>query len=110
MDFRFDVEFLQEADNFISSLDKKPREKVLYNIWKSRIIGDSELLKKLLNEIWEFRTQYQGIHIRLLCFWDKNSKQPKLVICTNGFIKKGWKVPKKEIDKAFELMNKYYEL
>lgn len=27
MDFRFDVEFLQEVDDFLSDLDKKPEKK-----------------------------------------------------------------------------------
>lgn len=66
-------------------------------------------LKKLTDDIWEFRTQYQGKQIRLLAFWDKNSKQPKIIICTHGFIKKEWKVPKQEIEKAQGIMDEYYK-
>jgi len=51
---------------------------VLYNLWKARMINDSELFKKLTNEIWEFRTRFIGNQIRLLAFMDKNSKLPKL--------------------------------
>ena len=107
MDYRFDVEFLDEINGFLESLDEKTREKVLYNIWKARMINDSDLFKKLTDDIWEFRTLFQGKQIRLLSFWDKNSKKPKIVICTHGFIKKEWKVPKKEIDKAMTLMKAY---
>lgn len=108
MDYKFDIELLDEVDEFLESLDEKTREKVLYNLWKSRMVKDSDLFKKLTDEIWEFRTQYQGKQIRLLAFWDKYSTQPKIVICTHGFIKKVWKVPKQEIDKAVECMKSYY--
>ena len=109
MDHRFDIELLDEVDSFLSSLDSKTREKVLYNLWKSRMINDSDLFKKLTDEIWEFRTHYQGKQIRLLAFWDINSKIPKIVVCTHGFIKKDWKVPKQEIDKAIGIMREYYK-
>jgi len=91
-------------------LDPKTREKVLYNLWKARMVNDSELFKKITVDIWEFRTLYQGKQIRLLAFWDKNLKKPKIVICTHGFIKKDWKVPKHEIKKAVGIMNEYYKL
>ena len=39
---------------------------------------------------------------------DKNSKQPKIIVCTHGFVKKGWKVPKQELDKALKIMKIYY--
>ena len=78
MEYRFDIMLLEEVDEFLGSLDEKTREKVLYNLWKARMINDSELFKKLTNEIWEFRTRFIGNQIRLLAFMDKNSKLPKL--------------------------------
>jgi len=81
---------------------------VLYNLWKARMINDSELFKKITNKIWEFRTRFIGNQIRLLPFMDKNSKQPKIIVCTHGFVKKGWKVPKQELDKALKIMKIYY--
>jgi len=107
-ELRFDVEFMDEVDGFLESLDEKIREKVLYNIWKARLINDSDLFKKLTDEVWEFRTYFMGIQVRLLAFWDKNSKKPKLVICTHGFVKKGWKVPGQELSKALRIMKIYY--
>ena len=98
----------EEVDEFLGSLDEKTKEKVLYNLWKARMINDSELFKKLTNEIWEFRTRFIGNQIRLLAFMDKNSKQPKIVVCTHGFVKKNWKVPKQELDKVLEIMKIYY--
>jgi phage-related protein len=108
MEYRFDIVLLEEVDEFLESLDDKTREKVLYNLWKARMINDSELFKKLTDDIWEFRTRFLGHQVRLLAFMDKNSKQPKIIICTHGFVKKHWKVPTQELDKALKIMNKYY--
>lgn len=109
MDYRFDIELLDEVDVFLSTLEPKTREKVLYNLWKARMIEDSDLFKKITDDIWEFRTLYLGKQIRLLAFWEKKSGKPKLVICTHGFSKKDRKVPKQEIDKAVGIINEYYK-
>lgn len=58
MDYRFRVEFLEEAKVFLDSLGEKARDKIIYNIWKSRSTNDKELFKKLDGEIWEFRTLF----------------------------------------------------
>ena len=108
MEPRFDIELLDQVDTFLMSLESKTREKVLYNLWKARMVNDSELFKKVTEEIWEFRTLFQGNQIRLLAFWDKTSKKPKIVVCTHGFIKKQSKVPRQEIEKAVGIMNEYY--
>ena len=70
----FKVKFLEEAKKFLDSLDKKPRDKIFYNIWKSKISKDEELLKKLDDEIWEFRTLYNKSAYRLFAFWDEIKK------------------------------------
>ncbi len=44
----FDVIFLDEAFDFLKTLDRKHYEKILYNIRKSQTEHDPELLKKLL--------------------------------------------------------------
>ena len=44
--------------------------------------------KKLTDEIWEFRTLYQGLQYRLLAFWDKTSSENTLVISTPRLCKK----------------------
>lgn len=33
--------------------------------------NDSELFKKLTDDIWEFRTRYNGMAFRLFVFWDE---------------------------------------
>jgi mRNA-degrading endonuclease RelE of RelBE toxin-antitoxin system len=73
MDKLFDILFLDEAFTFLKGLERKHYEKILYNIRKVQAEHDPELFKKLNNDIWEFRTLYQGLQYRLLAFWDKTS-------------------------------------
>jgi phage-related protein len=107
MDYKFNVEFLEDAREFIDKLPRKDREKILYNIWKSRAVNDPELFKKLTNTIWEFRTLFNGKHYRLFAFWTKRNGVETIVICTHGIIKKTSKTPDKEIVKADKLRNDY---
>lgn len=103
---KFDVFYLEEAIIFLESLPEKFKDKIAYNISKSRYIMDKELFKKLNDNIWEFRTIYQGIKYRMLAFWDKDSGN--LVIATHGFVKKTQKTPESEITHAEALRKKYY--
>lgn len=64
----FETRFLEEADEFISRLDSKAIKKIFYNIDLAEQTNDPKLLKKLQNEIWEFRTKFAGRQIRLLAF------------------------------------------
>jgi hypothetical protein len=70
----FEIVFLEESFNFLKSIDKKHSEKILYNIRKSQRENNSDLFKKINDDIWEFRTLYQGLQYRLLAFWDKTDK------------------------------------
>ena len=105
----FEIIFLEEVVMFLRSLEHKHYEKILYNIGKAQIENDPELFKKLTDDIWEFRTLYQGVQYRLLVFWDKTSTTETLVISTHGFIKKRSKVSKREIKKAIQSKSKYFE-
>ena len=105
----FDILFLDEAFNYLKSLDRKHYEKILYNIRKVQWGQDPDLFKKLQDEIWEFRTLYSGIQHRMLAFWDQTDSKNTLVISTHGFIKKKKKVPGNEIKKAKELRIMYFE-
>jgi phage-related protein len=109
MEKLFDIIFMEEAFTFLSELEEKHYEKILYNIRKAQTGHDPELFKKLTDEIWEFRTLYQGLQYRLLAFWDKTDTQNTLVISTHGFVKKRSKVPGSEIEKAKQLRTGYFE-
>lgn len=106
---KFQTRFLEEADKFISELDSKTVRKVFYNIDLAEQTSDPKLFKKLQSDIWEFRTIFAGIQIRLLAFWDKSDKTDILVFATHGFIKKVDKVPKKEIERAVRIKEQYFE-
>ena len=108
MDYKFRFDFLEEAKEFLDSLDEKTRAKVVYNIWKSCNTNDKELFKKLQDKIWEFRTKYNKSYYRLFAFWDKTDKEDTVVISTHGLIKKTDKIPKSEIEKAERLREKYF--
>ncbi len=106
---KFDVILLGEVWDLLDNIDEKSKDKILYNIDKSKYVSDPELFKKLDNLIWEFRTKYQTKYYRLLAFWDKTDNTETLVIATHGIIKKTDKIPKAEIDKAKAIMKQYFE-
>jgi phage-related protein len=107
-EYKFRVEFLEDAKQFLDGLEEKARVKIYYNIWKARITNDKELFKKLQDEIWEFRTKFSKTHYRLFAFWDKSDSQDTVVISTHGLIKKTGKTPKGEIQKSKQLMEQYF--
>ena len=99
---------MEEANKFIAELDPKTIRKIFYNIDLAEQTNDPKLFKKLQNEIWELRTKFGGIQIRLFAFWDKKDNKETLVIATHGFIKKVDKVPANEINRALRLRDKYF--
>lgn len=104
---KFRIVYSEEVINFLNTLDAKVKNKIAYNINKSKYILDKDLFKKLDDtDIWEFRTLFNGIQYRLLAFWDTDNET--LVITTHGFIKKTQKTPPKEIKKAEEIRKMYF--
>jgi phage-related protein len=108
MNPKFEVIFLEQAIDFMSKLDTKAKKKIYYNLDKAKLENDPKLFKKLTDDIWEFRTLYQGIQYRLFAFWDKTDKTETLVLSTHGMIKKVSKVPKAEIEKALKVKTEYF--
>lgn len=107
-EYKFNVIFLEEAKDFLETLDYKSREKILYNIWKARSSNNKELFKKLNKDIWEFRTKYNNTYYRLFAFWDRSINTNSLVISTHGIIKKTSKINNSEIEKAEKIKSKYF--
>jgi hypothetical protein len=83
--------------------------KILYNIDLAEQTNDPRLFKKVHSKIWEFRTRYSGLQVRLFGFWDKRDKENTLVIATHGIIKKSGKIPTNELQRAKKLRVKYLE-
>jgi len=99
---------MEEANEFLAGLDTKTIKKIFYNIDLAEQTNDPKLFKKLQNDIWELRTKFGGLQIRLLAFWDKSNNKETLVIATHGFIKKVDKVPANEIERAERLRDNYF--
>lgn len=106
---KFEVILLGEVWDLLDTIDEKSKDKIFYNIDKSKYVSDPELFKKLDDLIWEFRTKYNKIYYRLLAFWDKSGDTETLVVATHGIIKKTDKMPKAEIEKAKAIMKQYFE-
>ena len=102
-----------EFENHFSEFLKKQPVKVQNKIFK--IIEAIETLERVpsnylkmlvgTNGLYEARIQLGSDIWRVFCFFDND----KLVILLNGFTKKTQKTPKKEIEKALQLMQKYYD-
>jgi hypothetical protein len=105
----FNVYYLEGADQFLATLDQKTYKKVSNTINSARQTLDPEIFKKLRDGIWEFRVHFAKRQIRLLAFWDKTNRENTLVVATHGFIKKVDKVPNKEIRRALQFRQKYFE-
>ena len=105
----FETRFIDEVNEFLAQLDPKTVKKIFYNIDLAEQTNDPRLFKKLQFDIWEFRTKFAGLHIRLLAFWDKSDNKETLVIATHGIVKKVDKVPEKEIERAVRLKMNYFE-
>lgn len=104
---RFEVMYLEEAYSFLQSLPVKVRAKIQYNIMVAQHENDPELFKKLNDDIWEFRTRFNGMAYRMFAFWDKDIRA--MVVATHGLVKKTQKTPPNEIRKAEAIMKTYYE-
>jgi len=106
---KFQVQFLEDAAEFLDNLDEKAREKIYYNIQKARYSNDKELFKKLQGEIWEFRTLFNKTNCRLFAFWGKSGNTETVIISTHGIIKKTDKTSSREIEKAENLRKLYFQ-
>jgi len=60
-----------------------------------------EISHQLKDKLFEF---IQG-RLRVLWFYDEG----RIIICTSGFIKKGQKTPRNEMEHAIQIMNEYFE-
>lgn len=104
---KFEIIYSEEVIRFLNSLENKVKEKIMFNINKSKYIIDNELFKKLKgSDIWEFRTKYNGSIYRIFAFWD--TETDTLVITTHGIIKKTQKTPQKEIQRAEAIRTEYF--
>lgn len=94
-------------EDFFQKQSEKAKAKI---IWTIQLIEEIERVPETYlkhiestNGLYEIRIK-QGKNIfRIFCFFD----QGKLIILANGFQKKTRKTPKKEVDKALNIMEEY---
>jgi phage-related protein len=86
--------------DFLDSLPGKDAQKIA---WVLKLLEELDRIpiiyfKKLegTDGLWECRIQFGSNYYRILCFFINNST----IVLTNGFIKKGKKTPKIEIEKG----------
>lgn len=113
MDKKVEFEFLEldnknEVVEFINSLPTKDKAKLLQVISKIETLGlttakKMQWIKKLDSEIYEVRSKV-GANIQRCLYFQKVGNQ---YIITHGFTKKEQKTPRKEIQHAKNLKDKY---
>ncbi|MFU0569936.1 type II toxin-antitoxin system RelE/ParE family toxin [Gardnerella vaginalis] len=109
----FDVIFYTDEDGdkpvreFIKSLDVKLRAKVVSDLHRLEMLGSDArepLSKHVGNHIFELRTILGSNIVRILYFFDAN----KIIVATNGFVKKQQKTPRSEILVAMQRRAEYF--
>jgi len=103
------IQYKKYFEEFLLKQPKKVQDKIfkVIEIIETYERVPSTYLKSIVGTkgLYEARIKLGSNIWRVFCFFDKG----KLVILLNGFTKKTQKTPKKEIDRAVELMNLYYE-
>lgn len=95
--------------DFYQKQDQKVREKIKYVFELIRQVD--RVPEKFLTHLtgtaglYEIRIEYQSNIYRVFCCFDTG----QLVVLFNAFQKKTQKTPKKEIEKAVQLMNAYFK-
>lgn len=105
---KFKIIYSEDVISFLNKQESKVKAKIMYNINKSKFVIDKNIFKKLddTDDIWEFRTLYNGIQYRIFAFWD--TEEEAIVLTTHGIIKKTQKTPQKEIEKAKAIKKDYF--
>jgi phage-related protein len=111
MDKPIEVIFLNQAEDFVDSLEEKARRKLFHAIRKTkdRLIGDWFKKMKGSDGIFEFCVDDNGKFYRLFAFWDTEYPKETLIVGTHGLIKKSNKTPKDDIRKAEQIKREYFE-
>lgn len=106
-----EVRFLPQAKKYFLEQNGKVQDKFLKAFDKTQIglIGDWFKPLKNTNGIWEFRVRDHQKFYRIFAFWDTTHDSKTLILASHGFDKKTNKTPRKEIEKAESIKQKYFE-
>ena len=109
MNVREVIAYKNYFEDFLKDQPKKVQDKIFKIIEAIETLErvPSNYLKHMVGTkgLYEARIKLGSNIRRVFCFFDNG----KLVILLNGFTKKTQKTPKNEINKALQLMQKYYE-
>lgn len=94
-------------ERFIERLTIKEQQKVKYGLLLLKSLDriSTKFVKYVKDGIYELRTEYNGNIFRVFFIFDDGN----IVVLFNGFQKKKQKTPEKEINKAIEIKERYYE-
>lgn len=94
---------------FYDGQNEKTREKIDYVFF---LVTVAEIIPKKFFEqitgyegLFAIRIEFESNIFRVFCCFDKGN----LIVLFNGFQKKTQKMPKKEIVKALQIMNEYFD-
>ena len=106
-----EIILLPEAEKFVDKIEISARKKMFYAIrkTKTRIYGNWFEKLKSSKDIFEFKIKDSSKFFRLFAFWDSTGDTETLTVCTHGLIKKTNKTPKKDIEKAEMIKEKYFK-
>ena len=106
-----EIILLFDAENFIDEMEISARKKLFYSIRRTKMIVFGDWFEKLKSskDIFEFRVKTVTNFFRLFAFWDCTRDSETLIVCTHGLIKKTNKTPKKDIEKAEMIKDKYFK-
>ena len=108
MKIRRVIAYEHHFEEFLKALPEKVQDKIFKVIEAIETLErvPVNFLKQIIGTkgLYEARIQLGSNIWRVFCFFDDY----QLVILINGFQKKTQKTPKKEIEKAKYLMNKYF--
>ncbi len=101
------ITFDNYFEDFIKNLNQKVIEKIeyIFDIIETQERISEKFVKHIENGLFEIRIEYQSNIYRIFFCFDEG----KLVVLFNGFQKKSQKTPRKEIEKALQIMATYYE-
>ena len=104
------VRLLKEAEEYVLSQNEKIQKKFLLGFDKTQggIKGRWFVKMKGSDGIYEFRQSDHQKFYRVFAFWDSEELET-LIIGTHGIDKKSNKTPPKEIKKAEQIKNQYFE-
>ena len=117
--YKFQIDFIKRANGncpskeFYDELENKVKAKFIaigkgINKSSDGILRDTERLKKLKGKhtnLWEMKVHFNGTWYRMLCFREHSDWK-----VTHGFIKKGNKTSREEIDKGNAIQKEYYDM